>query len=217
MAAAPDVDWGAVYRECIDATVRIAEAATPEQLATPVPATPDWNVRDLLGHAAGGAGDLVGGRMDGAPSPDWTARHVAERASRTVAELIDELRRTEQPIADLARASERPAMVWDKSVHLADLHEALGLGTPPEATWGAVADGVTAWRLAEVPVTVRCGDSTFGAGGTVIDVDRYELFRAVFSRRSRAQMREWAGAVLSDEQLDALPVFGPRTDDQPRP
>lgn len=210
-------DWPRVYDACVDATVVLAESLTDEQLAGPVPATPMWTVRDLLGHAAGVAGDVVAGRMDGAPAPSWTARHVEERADQTVADLVEELRRTQAEIAASAAGAERPAIVWDKAVHLADLHEALGLGAPPESTWRPVLDSAAAWRLAELPVTIRCGQESFGAGGPEVEVSPYELFRTLFSRRSRAQIRAWAGPVPSDGQLDDVPVFGPREDDQPRP
>ncbi len=47
-------------------------------------------------------------------------------------------------------------------------------------------------------------------------VPPYELFRACFSRRSRAQMQA-SGTGLSAEELDDLCIFGPREDDQPVP
>jgi hypothetical protein len=47
-------------------------------------------------------------------------------------------------------------------------------------------------------------------------VDDYELFRALFSRRSRGQVRGWSGE-LSDEAIDQLGLFGAREDDQPVP
>ena len=209
--------WTTVYRDCVDATVALAQSLTPEQLATAVPATPQWSVRDVLGHAAGVAGDTLAGRMDAAPSPAWTSRHVAERAGRTIPELIEELRATEASIAASIEGNDRPAIVWDRSVHLADLHEALGLDAPPEPTWRPVLGAVAAWRLAEVPLTVRCGEETFGAGGPEVGVEPYELFRAVFSRRSRRQLREWTGDLVTDEQLDTIGIFGPRDDDQPVP
>ena len=62
----------------------------------------------------------------------------------------------------------------------------------------------------------RCRADEFGTAGVPEDVDPYELFRALFSRRSRAQMQAW-GLPLSAEQLDELCIFGPREDDQPVP
>jgi hypothetical protein len=48
-------------------------------------------------------------------------------------------------------------------------------------------------------------------------VDPYELYRGLFSRRSRAQMRAWAWSGNAERYVDRLPVFGPRDDDQPIP
>jgi hypothetical protein len=47
-------------------------------------------------------------------------------------------------------------------------------------------------------------------------VSDYELFRAFFSRRSRAQTAAW-GTGLDQETLDGICIFGPRDDDQPVP
>ena len=50
----------------------------------------------------------------------------------------------------------------------------------------------------------------------VAEVPAYELFRALFSRRSRGQMSGW-GTPLDPATLDGLCMFGPRDDDQPVP
>ena len=70
------------------------------------------------------------------------------------------------------------------------------------------------YKLAEQPVTVRAGDATYGGGGPEVDVPPYELFRALFSRRSRSQIAVWAGDALDPDQVC---VFGARDDDQPVP
>jgi uncharacterized protein (TIGR03083 family) len=198
-------DWGQLYRDNIDAVCALAEELGDDQLATPVPATPAWTVRDLVAHLAGGANDAATGRMDGAPGPEWTARHVAERAGLPVAELSAELRRNRDAVAATVADSPRPALVWDAAVHHTDLHEALALGAPGERFWRPVLDGVAPMLLGRV-----------GADGRP-EIAPYELFRALFSRRSRAQMRAWGDDTLSAEQLDGLCLFGPREDDQPIP
>jgi uncharacterized protein (TIGR03083 family) len=197
-------DWGQVYRDNTDAVCALAEGLSEEQLATTVPATPAWTARHVVAHLAGGGNDAVTGRMDGAPSPEWTARHVGERAALPVAELTAEIRRNQGPLAASVEGNPRPALVWDVAVHHTDLHEALGLGVPDERFWRPVLDGVAPMMLERAHV-----DS--------VDVAPYELFRALFSRRSRAQMAAWGETALTTEQLDGLCLFGPREDDQPIP
>lgn len=195
-------DWGALYRDNVAAVSALAGDLTDEQLRTPVPGTPAWTVRDVLAHLAGGPADAVTGRMDGAPGPEWTARHVGERYELPVADLVEEMRAHQDAIAESTVDNPRPAIVWDIAVHHADLHEALGLGQLPEHLWAPVLAGVAPMK--------------FGTAGVPEDVDPYELFRAIFSRRSRTQMQAW-GLPLSAEQLDELCIFGPREDDQPVP
>jgi uncharacterized protein (TIGR03083 family) len=195
-------DWGTLYREHVSAVSALAGDLTDDQLRATVPASPAWTVHDVLAHLAGGCSDAVTGRMDGAPAPEWTARHVAERAELPVTDLTAELRTHQDAIEATTVDNPRPAIVWDIVVHHADLHEALGLGELPERMWRPVLDGVAPMK--------------FGATAIPDEVEPYELFRALFSRRSRSQMQAW-GLPLSPEQLDDLCIFGPREDDQPVP
>lgn len=200
-AAGPATDWAQLYRDHVAAVVELARRLTPEELSAHVPGTPLWSVRDVLAHLAGGPADTVEGRTEGAPGPEWTARHVTERRGRSVLDLTFELVRNQEAIAaSLVEDVRRAPVVWDISTHLADLHEALGLDRPAECYWRPVVDAIGRSRAADL----------------VDRVAPYELFRAVFSRRSRAQVRSW-GTGLADEVLDKIAVFGPRDDDQPTP
>ena len=192
-------DWGALYREHVEALSALAPTLSEAQLATTVPGTPAWTVHEVLAHLAGGASDAVTGRMDGAPGPEWTSRHVSERARLPVADLVEELQQHQDAVADSVTDNPRPALVWNIAVHHADLHEALGMPRLPDRLWLPIADAVAPRAAA--------------AAGSVTP---YELFRGVFSRRSRAQMQAW-GTDLSAEELDELCIFGPREDDQPIP
>lgn len=192
-------DWGELYREHVAAVGVLALGLSEEQLATAVPACPGWTVHEVLAHLAGGASDVVTGRMDGAPTAEWTSRHVSERARLPVPDLLEELRAHEDTIAASVLDSPRPASVWDIAVHHADLHEALGRPRLPDRLWLPVA-------AALAPRAVALADA----------VAPYEVFRALFSRRSRSQMAAW-GTALTAEELDGVGVFGPREDDQPVP
>jgi uncharacterized protein (TIGR03083 family) len=195
-------DWADVYRANVDAVTALAEGLSVEQLARRVPATPEWTVHDVLAHMAGSPADALSGRMDGAPEPEWTARHVGERSARTTEELVAEIRgSTEGVVAELDGAS-RPALVWNAAVHHADLHEALGMGVPPEHMWR--------------PVLEALSPSLDEHGAAFARVPDYELFRAFFSRRSRAQTAAW-GTGLDQDTLDGISIFGGRDDDQPIP
>jgi uncharacterized protein (TIGR03083 family) len=191
-------DWGELYRDHVTAISQVAGDLSDEQLATTVPATPAWTVRDVLAHLAGGASDNVTGRLDDAPGPAWTARHVAERADLPVPVLVAELRTNADAVAATTVDNPRPGVVWDVAVHHADLHEALGLHRLPDPLWIPVLDMVGPWWAPDLIGTV----------------EPYELFRGVFSRRSRTQVRAWG---LDDDAVEAVGVFGPRDDDQPVP
>ncbi|QIG45159.1 hypothetical protein G5V58_22465 [Nocardioides anomalus] len=190
-------DWAQLYRAHVRALGDLAAALTPDQVGAPVPASPAWTVHEVYAHLAGVASDMVTGRTDGAPSPEWTSRHVGERVVLPLADLVTELESHQDAVT--ATLVDSPGPVFDIATHHADLHEALGLHPMPEELWRPVADAVRE-----------------RAGALADTVSPYELFRAVFSRRSRSQMQGW-GSVLSAEELDAVCIFGPREDDQPVP
>ncbi|MBB6628017.1 hypothetical protein H5V45_11880 [Nocardioides sp. KIGAM211] len=210
-------DWAQLYRDHVDAVAALATGLDEPTLATRVAGTPEWTVREVVAHLAGGPADSLTGRTEGAPGPEWTARHVAERAGRDVGELVAELRANTEATAASTVDNPRPAVVWDIAVHHADLHEALGRHRLPEHLWAPVLAAVAPGLLARAPAEVVCGGETWGAGGPRVEVAPYELFRGVFSRRSRAQMQAWGGPVLEPDHLDGLCIFGPRDDDQPLP
>jgi uncharacterized protein (TIGR03083 family) len=196
-------DWAELYRANVDAVSALAGSLDTEDLARRVPATPDWTVHDVLAHLAGSPADLLAGRMDGAPSDAWTARHVDERAARSADELVAELQGSVDGLVGTLDGVESPAIVWNLAVHHADLHEALGKGAPPAEMWRPVLEAMAPRML---------GDRAEAFDG----VPDYELFRAFFSRRSRSQMTGW-GTSLDPAALDELCIFGPREDDQPVP
>ncbi|GCD90285.1 maleylpyruvate isomerase N-terminal domain-containing protein [Nocardioides sp. LS1] len=195
-------DWGQLYRDNVRAVAALAADLDEERLGRTVPATPAWTVRDVYAHLAGGPADAVSGRMEGAPGPEWTARHVGERQAVPLADLVAEMQANAGAVAATTVDNPRPALVWDISVHHADLHEALDLGRLPDPLWSPVLEAIAPRMLGEEYDT--------------IDVPAYELYRGFFSRRSRTQMRAW-GTPLGDERLDGLCIFGPREDDQPIP
>ena len=206
------------YARAVDRLVLLAQGLDPEGTATPVPATPGWSAHDLLAHLAGAATDLVSGRMDGAPGPAWTARHVGEGSSQTTAALAEQLADAAATIPDDVYGSASPTPVWDLIVHEADLLEALGRPRQPEDAWRALLAHTVrhlgAVRGAEgVLVTTENRWALGPAGAHVrLDADDYELARVVYSRRSRRQV-----GALTDAPgpLESLQVFGLRDDDLP--
>lgn len=195
-------DWAELYRANVAAITSLAEGLTDDQLATRVPGTPEWDVREVLAHLAGSPSDALSGRMDGAPGAEWTARHVGERAERSPEELIAEIRGVVDDVVASLDGNDRPALVWNVAVHHADLHEALGKAAPPEPMWQ--------------PVVESMKPSLGDAAAAFTGVSDYELFRALFSRRSRSQIAAW-GTGVDQETIDAIGIFGPRDDDQPIP
>lgn len=218
------------YRNARHRVGTLAATLDPAQLERRVPATPDWTVRDVLAHLVGLSADVANGRLDGVTSDEWTERHVAERRDRPLAELLAEWDRAAPAVeADLAgQRFTGPNAAADLICHESDLHEALGLGPVDREHWDSpflatmmLLLGSRLKGIAAVTVTDERGHSWHcGSGETVaaLRADGYELFRGMFSRRSRRQIAAWDWAPTATEEIiDCFGVFGPRDDDQPIP
>lgn len=82
-----DIDLGVVYAA---ARARICLLVSDAVADLPVPATPEWNIHDVVAHLAGIVEDGLGGNMEGAPGEAWTAAQVARRRHATVAQLVEQ-------------------------------------------------------------------------------------------------------------------------------
>ena len=63
-----------VYAACRNELIELAESISVTQAGAPLAATPPWTVLDGYRHLAGVCADFLDGRLDGAGSPEWTAR-----------------------------------------------------------------------------------------------------------------------------------------------
>ena len=218
-----------IYRDTRHRVTELVAGLDVDQLRTPVPATPNWTVHDLLAHLVGGASDAANGRVDGAPGDTWTARHVAERHGAALDELLAEWDRL-GPTIEGGLVGQRftgPNIAADLICHEADLRETFGLGRADRAHWYDPFLGVMMLflgrQLRDVASVVvrdehsewRCGSGDITA---TVQTDAYELLRAMFSRRSRRQIAAWDWAPTPTTQIvEAFGFFGPRDDDQPIP
>ncbi len=57
---------------------------------TAAPATPEWNVHDLVAHLVGVTDDVVNGRMEGVATDAWTGVQVAARRDASIDDLLAE-------------------------------------------------------------------------------------------------------------------------------
>ncbi len=227
------------YRSGHDRVAALVAELGEAELAWPVPACPDWTVHELLAHLAGTAADVAGRRTAGMPGPAWAAAQIGQRAGRSVPELLAEWDEHAATTAEAVEDRRVPAgVLHDLLVHEGDLVEALGAAQPPWDGWAPAARLVvrqvvrgirgphslvvrsagTEWRSPD-DAGERRGAGTVATAPTrsTVTVDFYELYRGLHSRRSRAQMRHWQWDGSPEPWVDALPMFGPRDDEQPLP
>jgi uncharacterized protein (TIGR03083 family) len=206
-----DVDPAELYDAERRRLVAFSGALTEAQLATTVPATPEWRVRDVLAHVVGITFDLNRSRFDAASPEEWTQRQVDERREATVADLVAEWDHEAPTFEDGLRLFGYELgshYVADLHAHLQDVRSALR--RPPardERTvlvaldffLGSVDEDLRAAHAGAVEL--RTGREVHVAGDlpvrATVTAEPFDLLRTLSARRSAAQIRalDWDGDV----------------------
>jgi len=196
------------------ARVRTLLAAGDEAAAgTIVPSCPEWTVHDLCAHLVGVPAALVA--RDNPPPGDnqpWVDRHVAERADRSIAELLDEWDAVGPAFEGLMRKLPHAfgGLVYDAVAHEHDLRGALarpgdrdsaGVLASLDVVKGMVERDLATNGPTPGTLRLRAGDRDwlFGGGDPAVSLTTtpFELLRLLGSRRSRDQILAagWDGDV----------------------
>lgn len=195
------------YLGVVDRVSEIARSAEA-RLDVSVPACPDWTARQVVAHLAGLAEDWVAGDLNDYGSDAWAGAQVTRFADRPIDEVLATWRTAAERFLSIETSpmGGTPAM-WafgDAVVHEADLRPVLAPKTqvPQDATALGLKAAIARWRaeLSEASVppldviatdlrTWRIGDPD--ATAETVSTTGYELFRALFGRRSRSQIEAW--------------------------
>ncbi|HEX8093931.1 maleylpyruvate isomerase family mycothiol-dependent enzyme [Jatrophihabitans sp.] len=213
------------YQLYVESARRVEELVTPlddATLDTRTPACPEWTVREMLAHLAGGAASFGTPSYVGLGTDPWAAEHVESRRGASLADLLTERRVCTPKLEQLAPEDRRwLQVVHDALHHESDIRATIGAPRlPMDAVVAAfpLIDAVAPYKLAPVgTVTVELDGhaSTYGEGepDAVVRTSLFEFWRGVFGRRSDAQMRSWVVSGDAAAFARALPAFGPRTTD----
>jgi uncharacterized protein (TIGR03083 family) len=213
-----DVAW--LYSTTRGQLLDLAQSMDDAQANLPVPALPGWTVKDAYAHLTGLCADVLDGRMEGAGEPPWSARQVAERADRSLAEVCAEWAERGPELDEWLKEREEPPMfvAYDVWSHEQDILGALGQRgeRDDDRVQDLAASALAAFSdrfLAEGAPPLRVvGDeveSVLGEGepAATLHVDDYELMRILFGRRSLHQIEaaDWTGD--EDRYIDHLHLF----------
>jgi uncharacterized protein (TIGR03083 family) len=212
----------AAYNAGRDRISELVRELDTEASATPVPACPEWSVKDVVSHLTGICHDLLNGNLDGVATEPWTAAQVDARRHLDIDEIVAEWSALGAQVEAMVPSfPEGPAaqLVGDLATHEHDVRGALerpgardsdavviGLGFVAKNFCTAVAArGFPALRL-------RAGDSVWSTGtaeaDTTVSAEPFELLRALTGRRSESQLRALAWEGDPSEHLAAF-TWGP--------
>ena len=217
-----DTDTTAVYRDTrLRVGALVAGAGPPEVVGErPVPACPQWKVRDVVAHLAGVCDDILAGRLDGVATDPWTAAQVERRAGHPLDHIVAEWNELGARVEDTFGPGGAPAqLVFDEVTHEQDLRGALsapgGDDSAVAVALGFVVPGfgaiVAGAGLGALRVRAGDGDWDLGEGepaatltGTPLDV-----LRSLSGRRSGPRFAALDWGTADPEPWLPLFTFGP--------
>ncbi len=215
------MDLARLYADAQGRVIDLVSPLSAPALATTVPGTPRWTIEQLTAHMTGVCADMVDGRLDGAGDEPWTSRQVSQRQQRPLPDVLVEWRdRTPALLELLAVPGKADSTAFDVLTHEHDLRGALGLEGPSDTRAVAgVTDRVTqrldhivakaglpALRLVNDDGDWVCGSDEVGVTGTATTM---EWFRALFGRRSAAQVMTYSWEGDPRPYFRMLNLFGP--------
>ena len=217
-----DDHFGSAYRETRERVTELITSLSDEEVERMVPACPEWSVKDLFGHLAAIATDVVEGRYDGVGSPEWTARQIEERKQRGVEEIAQEWAESGAQV-EAAIDGMHPAagggLNGDAVTHEQDARGAvMRPGGTDTAGFAIALDSYTRFfgkrlKNAGIPaVEVNAGDKTWVAGNgdpqVSVSAEPFEMLRSLTGRRTREQVRalDWSGDP--EPYLDLFSMYG---------
>lgn len=205
-----------LYVDAQRSFVALFESLDPDDLAKPVPCSPEWTVRDVLSHAAGVTDDIANGRIDGAATDPWTAAQVERWRDTDAADLIAQWNGQIEGIAAALESFGEFRPVFDTYTHEQDIRGAVGRpGNRDSELVGLMVNGLGRQSFTR-PLTLNFEDgatvelSGEGEPITLTGISRYEYVRSRLGRRSPEQVREYDwSSPLTDDELAAWFAFGP--------
>ncbi len=186
------------------ARLRISALVDDTVGGRPVPATPLWDVHDVVAHLAGITEDAATGNMEGVTTDPWTAAQVERGRSKTVAELLamwEQLAPGIEWFLSSPDGSSAFRAVLDIHTHEADLLNALGR---PVDLPGEFLDWIT-------PLTqTDLADAVAAAGLPAVTVEASDLqwFRGRLGRRTVAEVSGYGWSADPAPYLDLWFIFG---------
>lgn len=216
-----DIDHAAVYRGVRLRVVALVCELTEEMLHVVAPATPEWRVRDVLAHLAGGTADIAAGNLDDVASDEWTGAQVDARRDLPIGEVLDEWVRCSAIVEPMIAKFEplmRAMLLTDAVTHEHDVRGALGV--PGHRNSDAVAyafrgisGGIGSQRgdAGALRIVHDVGVSVVGAGEpkATVRTTRFEIVRASLGRRSYDQIAAWDWEGDPRPESVVLPRFAP--------
>ena len=221
VAGVSDIDHAAIYQGVRVRVTDLVGELPDETLDRIAPATPEWRLRDIVAHLAGGTADIVSGNLADVASDGWTQAQVDARRDTPIGEVLDEWARCSEIVEPMIANFEplmRAMALTDAVTHEHDLRGALSIPGARDAdaiafAFQGVSRAIGAQRgeAGGLRIIHEAGETVVGSGEPTATVrtSRFEIVRASVGRRSYDQIAAWDWEGDARPQTVVLARFAP--------
>lgn len=210
-----------IYAASFEHVCELARNASEEQLATRVPACPEWTVKELVAHVTGVAADSMAANVSELGQPGWTQAQVDARKDLPIEDILAEWTGiTEQITAALddLHPTLASALISDLVTHELDMRGALGNkegrhgeGVATAASFYARNFGKRLKDAGLPTLTVEAGPHQWVAGreepvGSV-KAPLFDLLRGLTGRRTLDEVKSFDWSVDPAPYLELFPMY----------
>lgn len=196
------IDLGQSYRA---SRLRVADIVNDDLADRSVPATPKWNMHDVVSHLYGVLTDVSSGNLEGVTTDPWTSAQVERGRDKTVSQMIDAWAGVApdfETFLSSPAGSNAGAAVMDVHCHETDLRSALGLAP-------ALPDEFLAWAGETMRAGFHAQVAASGLPKVTLSADDFDWFRGRLGRRTRDEVAAFDWSADPVPYLDTFFIFGP--------
>lgn len=216
----PEPEPGASYLVTRQRLLELLATLDDDQWATPVAATPGWQVRDVVAHMVAICEDALAGKLTGPPPDEITAQQVERFRPFPPDQVLRAWEPVAEPFAELIDAFQVWNPVYDVWTHEQDIRTAVGRPggrdhpvvrrLAQHAVDGMDVEGQIVFEPDEGGEPLR-GAAKPGPEYR-LRTSLFELVRLYVGRRCPEQVAALDWSTDPTPILGGLFIFGPRTD-----
>jgi uncharacterized protein (TIGR03083 family) len=210
-----------VYTQAMARVAELARNASDVELATQVPACPEWNVKELVAHLTGVAADSLAANVAEIGQAGWTQAQVDARKDLPLEGILEEWATITDKLAagmNDIHPTLSSALIGDVITHELDLRGALGNTDARDGDGVEISTSFYARNFgkrlkdAGLPTLVVAADGNEWTAGReepagTVKASMFDMLRGLTGRRTRDEVEGFDWSIDAAPYLEVFSMY----------